>query len=362
MERKLGNFEVISSLIMLSIADIVLTSSGILIKEVNSASLLTTFLISILGIFITFIMCKLSKNFIGKDLLNISEYLGGKILKTIVGFGFVIYFILILALFLRQTSDAMQLIYYPLTHIIFIIALLSIATGIIASFGNNSIFKATSLIVPFLYTAIFLIFIGNTKNFNIDNMFPILGDGFNQSFIKGLTNIFTFSGLSYLFFFPSKLKKPEEITKIGLIFSILNGIYIIFCVTDILFLFSDAMNHSQLPPLYISVRYIEFGTFFQRMDAAFIFLCVLGLISALNINLYFILEILKNITNISDSKPLIFPCLLTSFGIALGLKQESTLDFLENSFSKILFIVFTFVVPLIVFIGAIIKKKFKYTQ
>lgn len=362
MERKLGNFEVISSLIMLSIADIVLTSSGILIKEVNSASLLTTFLISILGIFITIIMCKLSKNFIGKDLLNISEYLGGKVLKAIVGFGFVIYFILILALFLRQTSDAMQLIYYPLTHIIFIIALLSIATGIIASFGNNSIFKATSLIVPFLYTAIFLIFIGNTKNFNIDNMFPIFGEGFNQSFIKGLTNIFTFSGLSYLLFFPSKLKKPEEITKIGLIFSILNAIYIIFCVTDILFLFSDAINHSQLPPLYISVRYIEFGTFFQRMDAAFVFLCVLGLISALNINLYFILEILKNITNLSDSKPLIFPCLLTSFGIALGLKQDSTLDFLENVFSKILFIVFTFVVPLILFIGAIIKKKFKYTQ
>ena len=359
MERKLGNFEVISSLIMLSIADIVLTSSGILIKEVNSASLLTTFLISILGIFITFILCKLSKNFIGKDLLNISEYLGGKVLKTIVGFGFVIYFILILALFLRQTSDAMQLIYYPLTHIIFIIALLSIATGIIASFGNNSIFKATSLIVPFLYTAIFLIFIGNTKNFNINNMFPIFGNGFNQSFIKGLTNIFTFSGLSYLFFFPSRLKKPEEITKIGLIFSILNGVYLIFCVADILFLFSDAMNHTQLPPLYISVRYIEFGTFFQRMDAAFIFLCVLGLISALNINLYFILEILKNITNLSDSKPLIFPCLLTSFGIALGLKQDSTLDFLENSLSKILFIVFTFVVPLIIFIGALIKKNIK---
>ena len=51
MERKLGNFEVINSLIMMSIADIVLTSAGILIKEVNSASLLTSCLISILGIF-----------------------------------------------------------------------------------------------------------------------------------------------------------------------------------------------------------------------------------------------------------------------------------------------------------------------
>ena len=35
MERKLGNFEVINSLMMMSIADIVLTSAGILIKDVK---------------------------------------------------------------------------------------------------------------------------------------------------------------------------------------------------------------------------------------------------------------------------------------------------------------------------------------
>ena len=99
MERKLGNFEVINSLMMMSIADIVLTSAGILINDTNSASLLNSILISIIGILITFIMCKISKNFIGKDLLSISEYLGGKVLKTILGFGFVCYFILIFALF-----------------------------------------------------------------------------------------------------------------------------------------------------------------------------------------------------------------------------------------------------------------------
>lgn len=359
MERKLSNFEVISSLIMMSVADIVLTSAGILIKDVNSASLLNAAIISIIGIILTFIMCKLSKSFIGKDLLTISEFLGGKILKIIVGIGFVGCFILVLALFLRQTADAMQIIYYPLTHIIFIVALLSLATGIIASFGNNSIFKATSLIVPVLYGAIFLIFIGNSKNFDINNMFPVLGDGVIPTFVKGLTNIFTFTGLAYLFFFPSKLKKPEEITKVGMTFAILNGIYIIFCISDILFLFTDAINHSQLPPLYISVRYIEFGTFFQRLDAAFIFLCILGLISALNINLYFILEIFKNITNLSDSKPLIFPVLLLSFSIALGIEQDSTLNLLENQLSKLLFIIFAIAVPLIILSSAAIKKKIK---
>ena len=61
MEKKLRNFEVINSLIIMSIADIVLTSAGTLVKEINSASLLNAVLISILGIIITFIMCKLSR-------------------------------------------------------------------------------------------------------------------------------------------------------------------------------------------------------------------------------------------------------------------------------------------------------------
>lgn len=358
MERKLGDFEAISSLMMISIADIVLTSARVLIKTCDSASLINSVVISIVAIIFTFTICTLSKHFIGQNLLDIAEFLGGKFFKIILGFGFIFYYTLLLTLLVKQTSDAMQIIYYPLTHIIFIIALLCISAGIIAFLGNESIFKATSLVLPFIYFAIFLIFIGNVKNFKLNNIFPLLGNGISQTFIVGLNNIFTFTGLSYLFFLPPILKKPERITKIGLVLTVFNSIYMIFCVANIFLLFNDAVNHSELPPLYIAVRYIEFGSFFQRLDAAFIFLCVLGLISALNINLYFILNILKQITNVSDSKPFIFPCLLSIFGAVLSLKQNSILIFLEDIFSKILFIIFAISIPFFIIVAGIIKKKF----
>lgn len=358
MENKLENFEALMCLMMMSIANIVLISSRILIKTSDSASLLNALFVSIIAIIITIILCLLSKQFIGKDLINVSEFLGAKPLKIIVGFGYVSYFILTIGVFFKKMSDAMQVIYYPLTNIVFIITIFCIACGIIASLENNSLFKSMVLLVPFLYAAVILIFLGNSKNFNFQNIFPLLGNGVQSTFLTGISNIFSFTGLIYLLLLPSKLKYPEKISKIGLTFTILSGIYLLFCIASILFLFGDILHNSDLPPLYISVRYIEFGTFFQRLDAAFIFICVLGFICALNINLFFTLDILKEITNISNTKPLIFPCLLTSLGIALTIKQSSTLEFLEDNLSKILFIIFAIALPLLIMISAVIKKKF----
>ena len=357
MENKLENIEAIMCLMMITIANIVLTSSRILIKSTGSASLLNAIYISLVAIILTVILCLLSKQFIGKGLLDISEFLGKKPLKIIISFSYVAYFLLQIGLFLKKMADALQIIYYPLTHIVFIIALFCIACGIIASLGNNSLFKTMVLLVPFLYLAVILIFMGNSKNFTFRNIYPLLGNGVQATFLGGLSNIFSFTGLIYLLFLPPKLKHPEKITKIGLIFITFAGIYLLFCIASIIFLFGNVLNHADLPPLYLSVRYIEFGTFFQRLDAAFIFICVLGFICALNINLFFTLDILKQTLNLSSNKPLIAPCLLASLAIALSIKKNSTLDFLEDNASKILYIIFAIAIPLLILIAGIIKKK-----
>ena len=358
-DTKIENFEAIMCLIMISIANIVLISSKILIKDSSSASLITVGFISIIVTFFVLIICQISKNFIGKSLIDISCFLGGNKLKLIIGISYSLYFLFITGLFLKRMGDALQTIYFPLTNTLFIITLFCIACGIISMLPNNSLFKSMVLLVPFLYWAVVLVFIGNGKNFHFSNVYPILGNGFKSTFLLGFTNIFSFSGLNYLFLLPPKLKHPEKITHIGILFTISMGIYLLICIASILFMFGDTLNNSDLPPLYISVRYIEFGTFFQRLDAAFIFICVLGFICSLNINLYFILDLLKNIFNLSDSKPLTFPCLSFALGMALLVRKNTTLEWIENSFSKLLFIVFALIIPFTILILSVLKKKIK---
>lgn len=355
--NKINNFEAISFLSVLSISGLVLSTSRILIKDCGSSSLINVLFITLVAFLVTLILTSLSKQFLGQDILAVSEFLGGKVLKNIVGIIFISYIIFRMATFLRILCACLQNVYYPMTHLIFIASAFCVATGIICIIKNNGVIKSNSILFPLIFLSIILIFMGNSKNFDYDNIYPLLGNGIKSTFLTGASNIFVFCGLIYLFFLPPKLKNPEKITKISLIYIAIFGIYSLFMVSNILLLYSDKLTNTDLFPIYIAVRYIEFGTFFQRLDAAFLFLCVVGFIGVLSLNVYISQEILKNITNVSSEKPLIFPILLTIFALAISMRKTSNLEFLAGNLTKVLFILLAFIIPFVVLLSATIKKK-----
>ncbi len=355
--EKIKTLEAISILTILSITNIILSSSQYLLKDCNSASLLNSVYITVIATIITAIFCLLLKSFSNKNLLNISDSLGGKVLKTIVGLVFAGYFIFRASILLKKLSVCLQTIYYPMTNVIFIISLFCVATGLILSLKNNSIFKSTVAIVPLLFLSIVLVFMGNSQNFNFENIYPILGNGLNATFISGLSNLWVFNNLAYLLFLPSNLKNPKSFTKIAMLSTIFTGIFLFIAIANILFLFSNTLDNSALFPLYLSSRYIEFGSFFQRMEPLFLFFCSLGFICTLCVNAYIVIVMLKDTFNLTDEKPLIFPYLLTTGGISLIITKLSTLEFLENNVAKFLFFVLALVVPFVIIVSALIKKK-----
>ena len=77
------------------------------------------------------------------------------------------------------------------------------------------------------------------------------------------------------------------------------------------------LQAGQIFPLYIAVRYIEFGTFFQRLDAVFILVMIIAICSFLGIYGNLCLDIIKDITMITDSKPLSYPLVLLIYASTL---------------------------------------------
>ena len=355
---KLENIEAIAFLTLISINGMVLSTSQAIIRTCSSASLITSFIVSLLAIVVVLILSLFAKNFSGKSLLDISDFLGGKILKFSVGIIFIVYFTFRASLFLKRICDCLQTIYYPMTNELFIALLFCIATGITILFKNNSLYKSAVLILPFLILSVFLIFVGNGKNFDFENIFPILGNGISSTFFSGLSNIYAFYGLAYLLFIPSKLKQPQKFTKIITISIFLSSIFLLFSCGNILFLFGEKFSNSEFFPLYISVRSIEFGAFFQRLDALFLLLCILGFIPIFSLNAHIVIELFKNITNLSDGKPMIFAYLLSIFSITMCYKLDSTILFLETNLSKTLLITFGILLPLIILVLSNIKKIF----
>lgn len=360
--KSITSFEAIAFLVILSISGIVLSTNKIMIQDCQSSSILNALYILFLAFILTGILCILHKKFSGQNLLDISNYVGGSFLKNIVGFVFIIYITFRIALFLRIIVTTLQTVYYPMTHILFITAFFCLAAALICNLKNSSLFKTNSFIFVVIFTCMLLIFIGNTKNYHFENIYPLLGTGAKTTFLLGSTNIFSFCNLAYIFFLPPKLKDTKKFTKIVLISVALSGLFLILCTANTIFLFSDTLTNSDIFPLYLSVRYIEFGTFFQRLDAVFLFLCALGFISVLCFNTFLLTNILKDITGISDDKPLILPCLFTIFDLSLIVKKDSTLDYLENNVSKVIFIIVSVIVPLFILIIANIKKGYKHEK
>ena len=119
--KKIGTISAI--MLTLSIAVSYITSSlpRTFINETKSATLLNIIYITFLVLFIILLFCNLFKKFPGLDILDISKYLGGNILKDIVGGFFIIYFTVSSSIMLRNFCDSLVVVYYPLTSYVFVI-------------------------------------------------------------------------------------------------------------------------------------------------------------------------------------------------------------------------------------------------
>ena len=126
-------------------------------------------------------------------------------------------------------------------------------------------------------------------------------------------------------------------------------------------MFNKNVTSGQLFPLYIAVRYIEFGTFFQRLDAAFLLVMIIAICSFLGIYANLCLGILKEITEISDQRPLSYPFSLLLYATTVFIDAQFKLEVTQNIVFKIFFFI-VIGLGLIILILSNLKKGAHYGQ
>lgn len=355
--EKLSNKEAFAVIIVVIVNTVILVSGQTLIELCSSASLINSIYISIIATLITLLICKLYKKFIGQSILDLAHFVGGKFLQTIVGLIFLTYFLFTMVIFLTKLVNVLQVIYYPMTHFIYIILLFIISTGIICSIKNNGYAKASLIFLGISLITVIAAFIGNAGNFDFNNIYPILGNGINSTFFSGLTNLVSFSGIAYLYFLPAGLNKPHKFNFIAIVSIIVSSIFFIISIATILFMFNNSLSEGELFPMYIAVRYIEFGSFFQRLDSVFLLIRIISFVGFLAITTTTCLGIFKNVTNITDDKPILYPFLLLTFSFSMIIKDNTQLNFLQNTIFKILFFTVVIGLGLLILISANIKHR-----
>lgn len=207
---------------------------------------LNTVYISILSLLFCLLICKLYKPFKNSDLLGISEFLGGKFLKTIVGTLYISFFLLITSTLVRYFAELLKLIYFDNTSIMFILILLIVPPIIINRIGIRAISRTNLIFLPAVLISLLVLIFSLFHKYNFNNIFPILGYGAKETFLYGTLNISIFSSIGYLYFLPPLLKDLKDFKKVSIISIGISSLLLILTATSLLLLFPSMLDANEL--------------------------------------------------------------------------------------------------------------------
>lgn len=356
---KIGNKEAIALLVTITFNHIIMNITKAIIDSTESASLINVLYVGIAAIIFTSIICYFLNKFPTLDLIDISEYLGGKVLKWIIGILFVGYFIFFAGNLLNMFSLCLEIIYFQLVKTKYVVGLFLIGAVLVCIMRHNAIFRSTLIIFPFLIISTLFIFIGDFRYFVFEKMYPILGNGIYTTFISGLSNMFALQGLAYIYFMPPKLKEPNQLKKVAITSIVLSCIFLLISVAIILFMFNGFVETDELLPLYSAVKYIEFGSFLQKLDSTFVLIWIVAFVSYLGIALNFSSNILKKLTNIENENIFTYLLAIALFFVGIWQKNYAFSKFIAGTVYKYAFFILVIGISLLILLSATIKQKIR---
>ena len=208
-KSKIGTIEAIMIVLIIIITHTISSLPRDILVNTKSATIINLLFVSVLAILFSYLIVRLMKNFGGSDIIDISAYLGGNVLKTIVGIIFILYFTISSSLLLRNFCESLKIIYYPMTNTVFIVSLFVISLCVANRLDFNASLKTNLLIVPLVLVSIVFLFVSNMNKFVPERAFPIFGDGLFNTFVLGLGNLASFGGIAFLYFLLPCVKDPE---------------------------------------------------------------------------------------------------------------------------------------------------------
>lgn len=356
---KICKGEAISLIVIATINQLIIGVPKTILLGNRSASLLNIVLIALVAIVLVLLLSYLFNKFTCLDIVSVSEILGGKILKNFTAIAYWGFFLFSNVICLKYIVEFLKTIYFQDNSIVFLSLFFLVAIAFAIQKSFNSISKVTLVCTLIGFFNILILFIGSIPNFIPERIFPILGTGADKVFFSNLTNIFAFSGISYLMFLMPMLKNIKDFKQIGLYSVIISFILLFISVACLLLSFPFITTSQDVFSLYFVTRIIEYEPFFERADAIFIFFGILYILSYLSINLYFMLKNFQSITKIKNPNAMSFSFCAIILGFTILIKNVAIYYFLYNKIYVWYFIILTLISFLILVLANLKKGKSK---
>ncbi len=356
---KLQKYEAICLILIVMVSKLILNVPYYIIDLVGTGAIINLIYIGLLGFIFVLCLNWLFQKFPNSDIIDISEFLGGKFFKVIMGIIYISFFYLAAYVTLSDFANMLKTIYFNNSPLIFILLFFMIGIVVANLVGLKSIIRTICLVVPFTLVSILVALFAVYDDFSFDKFSPFFGYNMRTTFVNGLLNTFSLYIVTYYYFLMPLLKDSFSYKKVTTWSYIISWLLLFLTVLSILTIFPITNDTEPLNALYLLSRKIELGDFLQRLDAMFVLLWIISIFCYLSVCIFMINRVFKKLTNVTDEKLVSLSTTSIFFGLCLLPFNVAISRFMENNIYRYLIIGITFIGCFIILVLANLKFKFK---
>jgi len=356
-EGKFGLSEAIILLILSNIARIFLPYPRFLAELGGPAAWMTPLgglAVALAGVYLMSLVLKKSPD---KTIIEITEEAFGPVVGIAVNLVVIFFFLSVSMLFTREFSEALILSALPYTPIS-VITTTYLGVGILGAYlGIEAMARAARLTAPYIFGGTVLLLMSLSPQWNVHNLFPVLGTGPVQVFGLGAFSTAAMTEIILAAVLVQAMGGADKFGKIGyrsmlIAFLLLSGLL----AATVLTLASEYTMESTLP-FYNVTRNIFLGRFFQRVEAVFVI--IWSIIGGLKIalTLYGASVSLARTLKLPDYRPLIWPLGLVIFILSLLPTDMPTAVELDKSFLRPFSLLPNYLLPLLIIAAYWLRRR-----
>lgn len=306
-----------------------------------------------------YIYNKLMDKFPHKSLFDIFKIVFGKVLGNIINVLYIWYFFYLGVLELRIFGDIIQTVSIPETPIIFPVIFVSILCMVVAKYGIEVMGNWCETIIIVIATIIIVTVGFLVKDMDIDNLRPVLYDGWGPV-LKGTILIFSFPyGESIIFtaVFTNIIGKHKS--KVYFLGTLIQGIMGIIVYLSTILTIGDNLARQSYFPGFIAISHVNVGNFIQRVDIVVPLVFIFGGVIKTSMCILVSSKGIANVFNFKDYNFIIMPITFIMFSTFI-------LNF-QNIFQSSRWIIdiypmysipFQVIFPILLYVTMMVKGKF----
>ena len=324
----IGKKELTSTFINLIIAKMFFTYPRMLVQNSGNAAWIQMLYVAIISFGLFSIVNRLNNKTEMSNIFDISERVGGKFFRILVGLVLFSILIINLAMNIRIFSESIRTVLLPNTPTSMVMLLFIIAIGIGAYTGVYSICRIHSLFMPIAAIVMIIFFIMLIPDINLSNFFPLAGLGTYNLFITGLESLSLFSDVMIIYILLPFCNNRRDIKNSILYSYIIGGLSSVAMILIYTLVYPYPISGEFIIPIYQLARIVNIGHYFQRFEALFEFTWSIAMMLYSAFYLFVVCYTFTETFKVKYYKEVIIPVVLLA--ASLGFIPTNFVNFLSD--------------------------------